>query len=106
MSNSASIDGYLHIEGYNNLPRDIFDKRKIRAGMRKAGRLVIHRAGQRIVSGVGLAEIPVTLVGEFLRSKNRIQAIGIGAGRKLVVAGEIGTENLQDHNPSLHLRTA
>ena len=37
MSNSASVEGYLHVEGFDNFERDAFDKRKIRAGMRKVG---------------------------------------------------------------------
>lgn len=68
MSNSASIDGYLHIEGYNNLPRDIFDKRKIRAGMRKAGRLVMQRAQMNLALARGEEGYPVNRTGATLES--------------------------------------
>jgi hypothetical protein len=70
MSNSASIDGYLHIEGYNNLPRDIFDKRKIRAGMRKAGRLVMQRAQMNLALARGEEGYPVNRTGATLESIN------------------------------------
>lgn len=72
MSNSASIDGYLHIEGYNNLPRDIFDKRKIRAGMRKAGRLVMQRAQMNLALARGEEGYPVNRTGQpWSRSLSR-----------------------------------
>lgn len=44
MANSVSVDGYLHVEGFDSFQREAFDKRKIRAGMRKVGRLVTQRA--------------------------------------------------------------
>ncbi|MQT57148.1 hypothetical protein GHO41_07270 [Pseudomonas sp. FSL R10-0399] len=52
MANSVSIDGYLHFEGYDNLPRDFFDKKKIRAGMRKAG-AVVRREARALVNKRG-----------------------------------------------------
>lgn len=44
MSNSASVDGYLHVEGFDQFGRDAFNKNKIRAGMRLAGRVVTRKA--------------------------------------------------------------
>ena len=42
MSNSVGVNGYLHIEGFEKFDREAFDKRKVRAGMRKAGRLRVR----------------------------------------------------------------
>lgn len=42
MANSASIESYLHFEGYDSLPRDFFDRRK--SVQACAGRLVMQRA--------------------------------------------------------------
>lgn len=68
MANSASIDGYLHFEGYDNLPRDFFDKKKIRAGMRKAGRLVMQRAQINLALARGAQDYPVNRTGRTLES--------------------------------------
>jgi len=68
MANSASIDGYLHFEGYDSLPRDIFDKKKIRAGMRKAGRLVMQKAQMNLALARGEEGYPVNRTGATLES--------------------------------------
>lgn len=68
MSNSASIDGYLHVEGFDNLERDIFDKRKIRAGMRKVGLLITQRAQMNLVLGKGQDGYPVSRTGATVES--------------------------------------
>lgn len=68
MANSASLEGYLHFEGYDSLPRDIFDKKKIRAGMRKAGRLVMQRAQMNIALARGADGYPVNRTGTTLES--------------------------------------
>lgn len=68
MANSASIDSYLHFEGYDNLPRDIFDKKKIRAGMRKAGRLVMQKAQMNLALARGEEGYPVNRTGATLES--------------------------------------
>ncbi|MNR00161.1 hypothetical protein D3C85_1159240 [compost metagenome] len=68
MANSASIDGYLHFEGYDSLPRDIFDKRKIRAGMRKAGRLVMQKTQMNLALARGVEGYPVNRTGATLES--------------------------------------
>ncbi len=68
MANSASIEGYLHFEGYDSLPRDIFDKKKIRAGMRKAGRLVMQRAQMNLALARGAEGYPVNRTGATLQS--------------------------------------
>lgn len=68
MSNSASIDGYLHVEGFDNFERDAFDKRKIRAGMRKVGLLITQRAQMNLVMGKGQEGYPVNRTGTTVES--------------------------------------
>ncbi|MGP5513165.1 hypothetical protein [Pseudomonas helleri] len=68
MANSASIESYLHFEGYDSLPRDIFDKKKIRAGMRKAGRLVMQRAQMNLALARDDEGYPVNRTGATLHS--------------------------------------
>lgn len=68
MANSASIDGYLHVEGFDNFERNAFDKRKIRAGMRKVGLLVTQRAQMNLVLGKGQDGYPVNRTGATVAS--------------------------------------
>jgi len=68
MANSASLDGYLHLEGFDNFQRDAFDKRKVRAGMRKIGKLVTQRAQMNLALGKGQAGYPVNRTGATLES--------------------------------------
>lgn len=68
MSNSASVDGYLHFEGFDNFERDAFDKRKIRAGMRKVGLLVTQRGQMNLVLGKGQDGYPVNRTGATVES--------------------------------------
>jgi hypothetical protein len=68
MSNSASIDGYLHVEGFDNFERDAFDKRKIRAGMRKVGLLITQRAQMNLALGKGQDGYPVNRTGATVES--------------------------------------
>jgi hypothetical protein len=68
MANSASVDSYLHIEGFDNFGRDVFDKRKIRAGMRKAGLLVAQHAQMNLVLGKGQDGYPENRTGETVNS--------------------------------------
>lgn len=68
MSNSASLEGYLHFEGFDNFERDAFDKKKIRAGMRKAGLLVAQKGQMNLVLGKGQEGYPVNRTGETVQS--------------------------------------
>lgn len=68
MSNSASIDGYLHVEGFDSFTRDAFDKRKIRAGMRKVGLLITQKAQMNLVLGKGQDGYPVNRTGATVES--------------------------------------
>ena len=68
MSNSASVESYLHFEGFDNFERDAFDKRQIRAGMRKVGLLVTQRAQMNLVLGKGQDGYPVNRTGATVES--------------------------------------
>lgn len=68
MANSASVDGYLHIEGFDQFGREIFDKKQIRKGMRKAGRLVSRRAQLNLALARGQDNYPVSRTGRTVES--------------------------------------
>lgn len=68
MSSSAALEGYLHIEGFDNFLRDAFDKRQIRAGMRKAGRVVTQRAQMNLALARGDSGYPLNRTGATLES--------------------------------------
>lgn len=68
MANSASLDGYLHIEGFDKFERDAFDKKKIRAAMSKVGKLVTQRAQMNLALGKGQDGYPVNRTGATLES--------------------------------------
>lgn len=68
MANSASLDGYLHIEGFDKFEREAFDKTKIRAAMRKVGKLVTQRAQMNLALGKGQEGYPVNRTGATLES--------------------------------------
>lgn len=68
MSNSASIDGYLHVEGFDNWERDAFDKKEIRKGMRKVGLLITQRAQMNLALARGEEGYPVNRTGATLES--------------------------------------
>jgi hypothetical protein len=70
MANSASIDGYLHVEGFDNFERDAFDKREIRKAMRKVGKLIRQRAQMNLALGKGQDGYPVNRTGATLESIN------------------------------------
>lgn len=68
MTNSAALDGYLHVEGFESFDRDAFDKKKVRAGMRKAGRLVQQKAQMNLALARGAAGYPKVRSGRLLKS--------------------------------------
>ncbi|MBV6287360.1 hypothetical protein [Pseudomonas aegrilactucae] len=63
MANSVSLDGYLHIEGFERFDDLAFDRRKIRAAMRKAGRLVVQKAQMNLALGGGQDGYPTSRTG-------------------------------------------
>jgi hypothetical protein len=68
MSSSGSLEGYLHFNDFDQFERDAFDKKKIRAGMRKIGRVVTQRARMKLKSGNGQAGYPNSRTGATLKS--------------------------------------
>lgn len=77
MANSVSVDGYLHVEGYEAFDRETFNMRKVRAGMRKVGVLITGRAQMNLALGRGQAGYPVNRTGETVDSiKYRVSRAG------------------------------
>ncbi|RTY68066.1 hypothetical protein EKA85_10400 [Pseudomonas veronii] len=70
MANSVGVDGYIHIEGFEKFEREAFDKKKIRAAMRKAGKLVRQRAQMNIALARGQDSYPLNRTGALLGSIN------------------------------------
>ncbi|MCI8212585.1 hypothetical protein AUC61_23930 [Pseudomonas sp. S25] len=70
MSNSVAVEGYLHVEGFDKFEREAFDKRKIRAGMRRVGKLVMQKAQMNVALSRGQAGYPVNRTAELLNSIN------------------------------------
>lgn len=70
MSNSVSVDGYLHVEGFDKFEREAFDKRKVRAGMRKVGRLVQQKAQMNVALSGGRSGYPANRTARLLHSIN------------------------------------
>ncbi len=65
MSNSVGVDGYLHVEGFEKFDREAFDKKKVRAGMRKVGRLVTGKAQMNLALARGAAGYPHVRTGRL-----------------------------------------
>ena len=63
-----SFAAYLHIDGFDTLPRDAFNKRKVRAGFRKAGRLVAGAAQMSIALARSGDGYPVSRTGRLIDS--------------------------------------
>lgn len=70
MADSGSLDGYLHFEGFDAFMQDAFDKKQIRAGMRKVGRLVMQKAQMNLALARGKDNYPVSRTGATLDSIN------------------------------------
>lgn len=67
-TSSLTVQPYLHVDGFDDLPKDFFDKRKVRAGMRKAGRLVAQRAQLALALAKGRDNYPVSRTGTTVDS--------------------------------------
>ncbi|HGM5579284.1 TPA: hypothetical protein ACKP22_000942 [Pseudomonas putida] len=96
MANSVSVDGYLHVEGYESFDREAFNMRKVRAGMRRVGQLVTGRAQMNLALGKGRAGYPVNRTGETLDSiKYRVSRKGF-----LVRISPTMTEGMKQFYPA------
>lgn len=68
---SGDLRGNLHIEGWDGFDRALdFDKKQVRAGMRKAGRIVVKDARGRISGspGSGAGDYPGMRSGRMYRA--------------------------------------
>ncbi|WP_166359288.1 hypothetical protein [Pseudomonas akapageensis] len=96
MANSASLNGYLHIEGFDQFGQDIFDRKKIKAGMRKAGKLVAQRAQLNLALARGQGDYPVNRTGTTLESiKFKVSRAGF-----LVKVAPRKTSSMKDFYPA------
>lgn len=68
MTERATLAAYMHIEGFDNFHRDAFDKRKVRAAFRKAGRLVEGRAQLNLSLAGSGSNYPVKRTGALRAS--------------------------------------
>lgn len=94
--NSVSIDGYLHVEGFDKFDQEAFNKRKIRAGMRKVGQLITGRAQMNLALGGGQDGYPVN------RSGATTDSIGYKVSRSgfLVRVAPSKTTSMKEYYPA------
>jgi surface antigen len=57
-ASNGTLAAHLHVEGFETFKRDAFDRRKVRAAIRKAGRLVEHRARMNLALAGGAGNYP------------------------------------------------
>lgn len=77
MSNSVGLQSYLHIEGFEQFHRESFNKRKVRAGMRKAGMLVSGAAQLNVALARGAGKYPISRTGALVNAiKYRVSRSG------------------------------
>lgn len=69
--NNGALGGTLHVEGWEGFDRALdFDKKQVRAGMRRAGRIVVKDAQGRISGspGSGAGDYPGMRTGRMYRA--------------------------------------
>ena len=57
-ASDGTLAAHLHIEGFESFQRDAFNRRRVRAAMRQAGRLVEHRARMNLTLAGGTGNYP------------------------------------------------
>lgn len=96
MANSASVDGYMHIEGFDQFGREIFNKKQIRKGMRKAGQVVARRAQLNLALARGQGNYPVSRTGRTVESiKFKVSRAGF-----LVKVAPRKTPDMKEYYPA------
>ncbi|MFK0090648.1 hypothetical protein ACIQUS_25580 [Pseudomonas sp. NPDC090755] len=96
MANSASVGAYLHIEGFDQFHQDLFDRREIKKGMRRAGKLVAQRAQLNIALARGQGDYPVNRTGTTLQSiKFKVSRAGF-----LVKVAPYKTSAMKEYYPA------
>ena len=68
MSEQGKIGGYLHIEGWETFDRELFNRRKVRAGFRRAGQIVAAEAKMQLILARGSNGYPVYRTGRLTDS--------------------------------------
>lgn len=68
MSEQGKLGGYLHIEGWETFDRELFNRRKVRAGFRKAGQIVAAEAKMQLILARGANDYPVNRTGRLVES--------------------------------------
>lgn len=77
MTQRATLAAHMHIEGFDQFHRDSFDKRKVRAAFRKAGRLLASRAQLNLALSGGAGNYPRKVTGVLRDSiKMRVSRSG------------------------------
>lgn len=96
MSNSVSVDGYMHVEGFEQFGREVFNKTKVRAGMRQVGRLITGRAQMNLALGGGQDGYPIN------RTNTTLDSINFKVSRSgfLVRISPTMTSNMEEFYPA------
>lgn len=96
MANSVSIDGYLHVDGFDRFDREAFNKNKIRVGMRKVGQLITGRAQMNLALSGGQDGYPISRTGAT------VDSIGYKVSRAgfLVRISPTRTSSMKDFYPA------
>lgn len=77
MTQRATLAAHMHVEGFDQFHRESFDKRKVRAAMRKAGRVVATRAQLNLSLAGGGGNYPRKISGVLRDSiKMRVSRSG------------------------------
>jgi hypothetical protein len=77
MTQRATLAAHMHVEGFDQFHRESFDKRKVRAAMRKAGRVVATRAQLNLSLAGGAGNYPRKISGVLRDSiKMRVSRSG------------------------------
>lgn len=96
MANSVGVESYVHIEGFDEWHRDAFDKRKVRAGMRKAGKIVAGQSQLNIALARGAGQYPISRTGRLVHAiAYRVSKSGF-----LVKIAPDKTDDMKDYYPA------
>lgn len=93
MADRPTLGGYLHIEGWDSFEQSVFDRRRVRAGFRKAGRIVAAEAEMAIRLARGAEGYPINRTGALVKSiKAKVSRAGF-----LVKIAPMRTEEMGAH---------
>lgn len=96
MTTRPTLAGYMHVEGWDTFEREVFNRRKVRAGFRKAGRIVAAEAEMAIRLARGSNDYPVNRSGRLVNSiKAKVSRAGF-----LVKVAPTRTSDMADYYPA------